>query len=131
MRHNEDKKSISEITKYFVTISLKEVTDFDYSTICILVAIINDLKAKDVSLRAFLPNNKKCKEEIMESGLLDMFYNNLGKAFEKSKNSDLLFIEKGSKRFTRDDNIKISNKVKTVVGYTGDDVPPFPVMMCR
>lgn len=106
----------------FVQMSIKNVLKFDYSTICILIALIGDLKSKGIYLRGDFPENEDCRNQIIESGLLDVLFNEQGKPFKKSQTSELLFIEKGSKLLTRKDNIRISKSVKSVVKHlTGEE----------
>lgn len=101
----------------FVKLSLKEVKKFDFSTICILIAIIGDLKSKSIYIRTNYPDDKDCKEYMIESGLLNVLFDEHGKPFKKSEKSQLLFIEKGTKKLSTEDNIRISNTVKNVVRY--------------
>lgn len=106
---------------YYVNMSLTDVKSIDYSTVCVLIAIIGDLKSKNVYTRILLPKDKNCKKEVIDSGLLNVLYDEYGKPFKKSDRSDFLFIEKGSKKLTREDNIQISDKVKNVVKHlTGE-----------
>lgn len=106
----------------FVQMDISKVEEFDYSSICVLIAIIRDLKSKGISLRGNYPNNPECKNRIIESGILTFMYDNDGKPFKKSEKSDLLFIEKGSKMLTREDNIRISKTVIKVAKHlTGNE----------
>ncbi len=111
-------QSISKIGRScFVQMDLSKVKFFDYSSICVLIAISQDLKSKKINLRGNFPKDKDCRQNLIESGLLTFMYDNDGKRFPKSKSSDLLFIEKGSKRLTRNDNIRISKTISQVVEY--------------
>ena len=94
---------------------LSHIEFFDYSSICVLIAIINDLKVKRIYLRGNYPIDSKCKEKIIESGLLTFMYDDSGNPFEKSVKSDLLFVENGSKRLSKEDNKRISETVRNVV----------------
>lgn len=110
--------NVSKVGRFrFVQIDLQHVIKFDYSAICILMAIIQDLKAKNIMLRGNFPQDNACKNRIIESGLLNFMYNEHGKPFRKATNSDLLFIEKGSGKLTRRDNIGISNTLKKISKY--------------
>lgn len=93
---------------------IQNVNKFDYSSICILMAIIQDLKAKGVILRGNFPNDPTCKELIIESGLLNFMFDQQGNPFKKAEKSDMLFIERGSGKLTRKDNIGISNTLKKI-----------------
>ncbi len=111
-------KNISKIGRVcFVQMDLSKVINFDYSSICVLIAIIRDLESKRIFLRGNYPNNELCKKRIIESGLLTFMYNNKGERFKKSEKSDLLFIEKGAKILTRKDNIRISKTIQSVVKH--------------
>lgn len=101
----------------FVQMDISRVIDFDYSSICVLIAISRDLESKGVYIRGNYPKDTECKNRIIESGILTFMYDNKGKPFEKSEKSDLLFIEKGSKILTREDNIRISKTVINVVKH--------------
>lgn len=116
-------KSISKIGRAcFVQMDLSKVTEFDYSSICVLIAIIRDLKSKQIYLRGNYPDDETCKNQIIESGLLTFMYDNDGNAFKKSEKSDLLFIEKGAKILTREDNVRISKTIKHAVKHlTGEE----------
>lgn len=98
----------------FVGISLSDVTEIDYSTTCVLLAIIGDLKSKGIHIRGNFPKDEKCKKDIIDSGLLNSMYDSSGNPYEKSIRSELLFIEKGTKKLTKQDNIRISNTVSKV-----------------
>ncbi|TRZ45135.1 hypothetical protein [Robertkochia solimangrovi] len=116
-------KSISKIGREcFVEMDLSEVKKFDYSSICVLIAIIRDLKSKKIFLRGNYPKDELCKKQIIESGLLTFMYDKNGNPFKKSEKSDLLFIEKGAKILKREDNIIISETIKNAVKHlTGED----------
>lgn len=116
-------RNISKIGRTcFVQMDISKVEEFDYSSICILIAIIRDLKSKGVYLRGNYPENPECKNKIIDSGILTFMFDNKGKPFKKSEKSDLLFIEKGSKKLTREDNIRISKTVTNVVKHlTGNE----------
>tara|TARA_R110002167_G_scaffold71696_9_gene202208 strand:+ start:6208 stop:7251 length:1044 start_codon:yes stop_codon:yes gene_type:complete len=127
--YNELRKerNISKIGKTcFVQMDISKVEMFDYSSICVLMAIIRDLKSKGVYLRGNYPKNTDCKKSIIESGILTFMFDNNGKPFEKSDKSDLLFIEKGSKKLTREDNRRISDTVKNVVKHLTGEERHFP-----
>jgi len=111
-------KNISKVgRRCFVETSLLNVIKVDYSTICILLAIIRDLKSKGINFRTDFPNDDKCKNWIINSGLLNFMYDSNGRPFKKSEESELFFIEKGSKKLTKEDNIRISETVKKVMEY--------------
>lgn len=116
-------KSISKNGRScFVQMDLSKVKKFDYSSICVLIAIIRDLKTKQVFLRGNYPEDRTCKKQIIESGLLTFMYDDQGKAFKKSEKSDLLFVEKGGKKLRKSENIKISKTIKNAVfRLTGED----------
>lgn len=116
-------KSISKNGRScFVQMDLSKVRKVDYSSICVLIAIIRDLKTKQIFLRGNFPENNYCKQQIIESGLLTFMYDDKGKAFERSEKSDLLFVEKGGKILRKSENIKISKTIKnTVFHLTGED----------
>jgi hypothetical protein len=116
-------KSISKNGRScFVQMDLSEVKKFDYSSICVLIAIIRDLKTKKIFLRGNFPKDESCKQQIIESGLLTFMYDNKGNAFKKSEKSDLLFVEKGDKRLRKSENIVISKTIKNAVFHlTGED----------
>jgi len=116
-------KFISKIGKAcFVQMDISKVEQFDYSSICVLIAIIRDLKSKGIFIRGNYPENPISKEKIIESGLLTFMYDNNGKPFKKSEKSDLLFIEKGAKILSREDNKSISDTIKNAVNHlTGYD----------
>lgn len=112
------RKSISrEGNYYYVSITLKKVKRIDYSTVCILTAIIEDLKFKRIYFRSDFPEDEACKEDIFKSGLLNLLRDETGRPFEKSKESELLFIEKGTKKFSDHDNRRISEIVKRAVEH--------------
>ncbi|MGV4484333.1 hypothetical protein, partial [Ornithobacterium rhinotracheale] len=61
----------------FIKVDLSAVTNFDYSSVCIFVAIIENLKLKNIIVRTILPKDKKCKEEIIKSGILTNMVNSV------------------------------------------------------
>lgn len=101
----------------FVQTSLTNVAKIDYSTICILLAILGDLKSKGINFRCDFPEDQTCKDWIFDSGLLNSMYDSNGKPFKKADKSELLFIEQGSKKLTREDNIRISKTVQKVLEH--------------
>ncbi|WP_026838315.1 ATP-binding protein [Gillisia sp. JM1] len=111
-------ESLSQFKKLrYIEISLTKVKDIDYSAICILIAIIDDYNYKGILLRAGLPENKKCRNFIIDSGLLNKMYDESGKPFGKADKSDHLFFTRGAKKLSREDNIRISNAVKNSVKH--------------
>ncbi|MBC6426810.1 MAG: hypothetical protein GDA51_10165 [Ekhidna sp.] len=111
-------KSISKIGRNcFVQIDLSKVKKFDYSSICVLIAIIEDLNSDNINLRGNYPNDELSKKQIIESGLLTFMHDDKGNRFQKSEKSDMLFIEKGAKVLKRKDNESISNTIKHVVKH--------------
>lgn len=110
----------------FVQMDISQVIKFDYSSICVLIAIIRDLKSKQIYFRGNYPINENCKKLIIESGLLTFMFDNNGKPFNKSEKSDLLFIEKGSKILKREDNKAISDTIKNVVKHLTTEVMHLP-----
>ncbi len=112
------KKSISKVRNMcFVQMDISNVKKFDYSAICVLIAIIEELRKQKIYLRGNYPNNKKCKHLIIESGLLTFMYDEKGKRFNKSEKSDLLFIQTGKKELDKKENIHISETIKSVVKH--------------
>lgn len=106
----------------FVEMSLENVKQIDYSTISILTAISDDLKFRNIFLRGNFPEDEHCKEFLENSGFLNQMFDEKGRRFPKSEKSEMLFFEKGSQRFTRDDNIRISVVVKNIMKHlTGED----------
>lgn len=116
-------KNIYKIkNRCYVEMDISKVTKFDYSSICVLIAIIRDLKSKGIYLRTNYPKDENTKDLIIESGLLTFMFDSEGKPFEKSEKSDLLFIEKGSKLLSRQDNRTISETIKNAVKHlTGEE----------
>jgi len=116
-------RNISKIGRIcFVQIDISRVVEFDYSAICVLMAIVQDLKAKKIYVRGNFPDNKKCRDLIVESGLLTYMRDEKGKPFKKAEKSDLLFIEKGAKKLTREDNKQISDSLRKAAKYlTGEE----------
>lgn len=115
-------KSINKIKGIsFIRMDLTNVKEIDYSTICVLLAIMGDLKSKKIYTRTNLPRDEKCVNHMVDSGLLNVMYDEKGKPFDKTKKSEMLIIEKGSKKLTRSDNIRISQTVERVVKHlTGE-----------
>lgn len=101
----------------FVRMDLSHVREIDYSTICALLAITNDLKSKKIFTRSNLPKDDNCTKQMIDSGLLNSMYDEKGKPFDKTKKSEMLIIEKGSKKLTRSDNVRISECVERVVKH--------------
>lgn len=120
-------KNISKMGRTcFVQMDISLVEHFDYSSICVLIAIIRDLKSKKIYLRGNYPKNQECKRLIIESGILTFMFDDNGKPFEKAEKSDLLFIEKGSRTFTRADNKRVSDTVKNAVNHLTGEYNHFP-----
>ncbi len=101
----------------FVEVSLTDTTQIDYSTISVLTAISDHLKFKGVSLRGDFPNDHSCKKLLIDSGFLNTMQDENGRPFGKSPKSEMLFFEKGTGRFTKKDNLNISNAVNHIVKH--------------
>jgi len=106
----------------FVILDLRNVSYVDFSTICILIAIIGELAQRKIYIRGNFPKNSEAKTVIEESGLLNLMRDTEGEKFPVSEKSELLFIEKGAKKLTKEDNIRISKMVKSTVKHlTGEE----------
>ena len=114
-------RSPSNFSKYggfcFIHIDLTEVKDLDYSSTCVLKAIMEDLKSKKVFSRATLPKDKMARQRMKDGGLLNSMYDSGGNPFKNSSSSDLIFVKTGSKRLAHDENVNISKTLKKVVKY--------------
>lgn len=111
-------KYISRVKNaWFVEVSLREVKYVDYSTMSILIALRDDLKSKGTFLRGDFPKDENCRKFIGESGLLNKMFDENGKRFPQTEKSELLQFEKGYRKFSRQDNIRISTSVKNVVKH--------------
>ncbi len=106
----------------FVELSMSRTTEIDYSTISILTAISDHLKYHRVSLRGDFPNDPACRKLLVDSGFLNTMLDENGRPFRKSPKSEMLFFQKGTGRFTRKDNMNISNAVNHIVKHlTGSE----------
>ena len=101
----------------FIQIDLRDVIKVDFSSLCVLNAIIEDLMGKDIFTRGNFPIDSKIRKKIEESGLLNNMSDNLGNKFQTSNKSELLFIQSGSKKLTRDENKKISKLINNAVNH--------------
>lgn len=113
----------SKINKHkYVFLDLSNVITIDYSSISVLMALFDDLKKIGLGIRGNFPLNSNVQEYIQESGLLNQMYDEKGVRFKKSEKSDELVFESGKKKFTREDNIRVSKIVsKSFKHITGRD----------
>ena len=115
LRHE---KNVSKIGgTFFVVMDLSSVKEFDYSSICVLIAIIEDLNSKNINLRGNYTKDNSCKKRIIESGLLTFMYDDEGNKFKKSEKTDLFLIAKGAKILNREDNKNISKTIENAVKH--------------
>lgn len=101
----------------FVRITLKDVQQMDYAAISVLTAISDELKSNGITIAGDFPRDEDCKQFILESGFLNHMYDENNRPFPKSEKSEMIFFEKGCGTLSEDDNRKISNIVKNVVGH--------------
>ncbi len=100
--------------KCFIEIDLSEVIEFDYSSICVLVAIIKHLNVKNIRIRGNFPKDMNCKNNLIKSGLLNLMYDEKGKKFKKSDGADLLLLKSKQNKISHKDNQEISSLVKKI-----------------
>lgn len=104
-----------------IHISLKDIEKIDYSAICVLKAIVNDLKYRHIFTQCDFPTDPKCKKYLLDSDFLNDFYEKGSHKFKKSEKSDLIVFEKGSGQLSNIENRKIGDLVKNVIKYlTGE-----------
>ena len=102
---------------YYVSIDLSEITYIDFSTICVLKAAIQELLNKNIHTRGNFPKDKICKKIIEESGMLNLMTDMHGKEYKISESSELLFIQTGKRKLTREDNMRISTTIKKAIKH--------------
>ncbi len=101
---------------HVVKMTLTQVTKIDYGTISVLTAISNELKHQKITLLGNFPQDKMCRQFIIDSGFLNHMYDSHNRPFPKSEQSDLIFFETSSSEIlSGEDNKKISQLVKKVV----------------
>lgn len=100
-----------------IRFSLKLVEFIDYGAISILTAISDDLKSKNIILQGDFPDNHFCKKFLKESGFLNHMYDQYNKPFPKSKESDLIFFEKGKNVLSEENNRKITTLMRNIVKH--------------
>lgn len=100
---------------YYLGLDISEVTNIDFSTICVLKATIEELKSKSILVRGNFPKDKISRKMIEESGLLNLMTDLNGRQFETSDKSELILIQTGKKKLLREDNIRISKTIKKTV----------------
>ncbi len=116
---SEDSVSIANFR--FVIMSLERVELIDYAAISILTAICDDLKIKNIIIKADLPKNTDCKKNIVEGGFLNNMLDEKGRRFPKSTSSEVIFFTKGKERLSELDNKNISILIKKVIEHlTGE-----------
>lgn len=101
----------------FVDISFEKVTKIDYSMISVLISLFDEFRNNNIFFKISLPKQEKSRKYINEAGLLNGMYDDTGKLFKTSKKSNQLFFEKGSGKLTREENIKITNSVRSIVKH--------------
>ena len=105
-----------------IRFSLKQVESIDYGAISILTAISDDLKSKNIILQGDFPDNYPCRKFLVESGFLNHMYDQYNKPFPKSKESDLIFFEKGKNVLSEENSRKITTLMKNIVKHlTGQE----------
>ncbi len=110
----------------FFDTSLAKVIHIDYAAISTFMAIIDDLRVKKIGLRTILPKDKKCKEFIVKSGLLEHLLDSDGKQFNLLQKNKLVFFEKGIKRLIDADKRKIGELIKQSIKYLINEERHFP-----
>lgn len=114
-------RSINHVSKFknreYVEMDLSNVINIDYSTISILTALNDDFKDRRIVLRGNFPDDDDAKQYLIDSGFLNSMYNENGRPYPKTKQSDLLIFEKGSNIFERKYNQNISNVISNISLY--------------
>jgi hypothetical protein len=106
----------------YISLDLKAVRSTDYSTVCVLLAVLADLKSKSIYTHASLPLDKQCYQKMIDSGLLNGMLDDNGKPYPKSTQSEYLTFERGAKMLSKKDNIRITEAVCHAVKHlTGED----------
>lgn len=100
-----------------VKISLSTVQQIDYAAISVLSAIGDGLKLKRVNMQGNFPQNKICREMIIESGFLGEMYDDKNRKYNIKSKSSLIFFEKGVDKLSREDNVNLSRLIKQVVKH--------------
>lgn len=107
--------------KNFVKISFANITQVDYAAICVIKAIVHDLKYRRIYTKCEFARDPECHKFLMESDFFDDFYKSKTQKFEKADKSDLIFFEKGEEKLKDEANRKIGELVKRVVNHlTGE-----------
>ena len=113
----------------FISIDFSKLIDFDYSSICVIVAIIENLIQKEISFRGNYPKDKDCKDRIIKSGLLNLMVDNNGNTFKKSEDSELILIKsKKQKKLDVESNKKISDLIKSAHNYLMGEQKHIPLI---
>lgn len=99
----------------FISLDLRKVMNIDYSTVCVLLAILADLKSKSIYTHASLPLDHECYQKMLDSGLLDGMFDDNGKPYPKTNQSEYLMFERGAKKLSGDDNVRITDAVRNAV----------------
>jgi hypothetical protein len=103
--------------KKFVLISIAGVTQIDYGTVSVLIAISDDLSCREITLQGDFPRDENCMRFIADSGFLNYMVDEHNNPFPKAQKSDLLFFEKGQALLSHGDNVKISSLIRGVVKH--------------
>jgi hypothetical protein len=112
----------------FINMALNNVSEIDYSAVCVLNAIIDDLRYKNIIVKTNLPNNKKSKKFLEDTGFLNTWYDNNGNKLNFKCKSELIFFERGSGLLTVKDNKKISDMVMNAMYHiTGNKQHCLPI----
>lgn len=111
---------INKIDKYekkknikFIVFNLDNIVTIDIGSISLLLSKINELSSLKINFVGSLPNNKKAKKFIIDSGFLDKMKNlSTGKGYGRSTKN--LIINRG---FDRVDNKNTAEEIKKCIEY--------------
>lgn len=120
-RMRKQKNWTKYLGKKYVEIDLSRILQLDFSAVCGLLAEIENLRNKGVQTRGKLPIDEEIKNKLIDSGFVNSMYDAKGNRFETSAHADHYITQTGARRFTLEQNRRISEIVKKIMFHlTGE-----------
>jgi hypothetical protein len=101
----------------FKILNIKHIQQVDYAAISVLIAIQDDLRDANITVRGDMPFNTDCYNFLVGAGYLDNLYDGNGRRFPRSPTSELIVFEKGDLKLEYAEMKNITSVVKKVVHH--------------
>jgi hypothetical protein len=113
----EDDSILKINNKKYIYLDFSNIYEIDYAMISILIPVMESLNRNKIQIFGNFPKNPECKDYLIESGFLNFLTDFKGKKYKKVDSSEIILFEKGENILSKNDNIRLSNKIKLIREY--------------